>query len=143
MARGLEHLSCEERLRELVLFSLEKRRLWGDLLVAFQYLKGASNQEGDRLFMRVDGDRTRGNGFQRRQGRFTLYTRRKFFTQRVLTRWKRLPREVVDAPSLAAFRAKDVALGSLVSWLATLHIAGGWKSMTFEVLFNPCCPMIP
>ena len=72
MARGLEHLSCEERLRELVLFSLEKRRLWGDLLVAFQYLKGASNQEGDRLFMRVDSDRTRRNGFQ---WRWEIYIR--------------------------------------------------------------------
>ena len=68
MIRRLEHLSYEERLRELGLLSLEKKRLQGDLIVAFQYLKGAYKQEGEQLFMREDSDRTRGNGLKLRQG---------------------------------------------------------------------------
>jgi len=66
MIRGMEHLCCEERLRQLGLFSLEKRRLWGDLVVDFQYLKGAYRKDGDRLFRRVCYNRTRSNGFKLR-----------------------------------------------------------------------------
>ena len=115
MIKGLELLSYSERLRELGLFSLEKRRLQGDLTVAFQFLKGAYKQEGKRLLMRMDSDRTKGNGFNLRQGRFMLDIRKKFFIQRVVTHWNRLPKEVVDAPSLEALKVRlDVALGSLV-----------------------------
>ena len=60
-----------------------------------------------------------------------------------MTYWNTLPREVVDAPSLEAFKARlNVALGSLGCWLATLHIAGGWNCMSIVVLFNPGHSMV-
>ena len=63
--------------------------------------------------------------------------------QKVVKHWNRLPEEVVDAPSLVAFKARlDVALGSLVWRLATLHIAGGWDWMSIVILFNPGHSMV-
>jgi len=81
MIQGLEHLSCEERLRELWLFSLEKRRLQGDLIAALQYLKGAYRKDVERIFSRACCSRTRSNGFKLGEGRFRLDIRKKFFTR--------------------------------------------------------------
>jgi len=99
----------------LGLFSLGKRRLWGDLTVAFQYLKGAYRKDGENLFSRACCDRTSSNGFKLTEGRFRLDIRKKFFTIRVVKHWDRLPREVVEAPSLKTFKAwLDGALSNLV-----------------------------
>ncbi|KAK4823488.1 hypothetical protein QYF61_002552, partial [Mycteria americana] len=100
MIREMEHLSYEARLRELGLFSLEKRRLRGDLVADFQYPKGAYKKAGEGHFTRLCSDRTRGNGFKLKEGRFRLDIRKKFFTMRVVRHWNRLPRKVTDAPSL-------------------------------------------
>ncbi|KAK4829710.1 hypothetical protein QYF61_006085 [Mycteria americana] len=92
MIRGVERLSYEERLRELGLFSLEKRRLWGDFIAAFQYLKETYKKDEDRHFGRAWCGKTMGNGFKIKEGRFRLDIRKKFFTMTVVKHWNRLPR---------------------------------------------------
>ena len=115
MIRGREHLSYEERLRELGLFSLEKRRLRGRLIAAFLYLKEAYKKAGEGLFTRACRNRTRDNGFKLKASRFRLGIRKKLFTLRMVKHWNRLPREVVDAPSLEVFKARlNGALSNLV-----------------------------
>jgi len=126
MIRGMENLSYEKRLRQLGLFSLEKRMLQGDLRATFQYLKGAYKKGREGLFTRAWSGRTRGNGFKLKEGRFILDIRKKFFTVRTVRHWSRFSIEVVDTTSLAVFKARlDGALSNLVWWKVSLSMAVG------------------
>ncbi|KAK4832492.1 hypothetical protein QYF61_023539 [Mycteria americana] len=116
--RTVQHVLGDPALNKgnelLGVFSLKRRRLCGDLIAAFQYLTGAYRKDGEGL-VRECNDRTRGNSFKLKKGRFRLDIRKKFFTVWVVRNWNRLSREVLDASSLEVFKARlDEVLSNLV-----------------------------
>ena len=111
----LEHLSYEERLSDPGLFSLEKRRLRGDLINIYKYLRCEKQRDEARLFSAVCGDRTRGNGHKLKHRKFHTNVCKNFFTVRMTEHWNSLPMGVVESPSVETFKTRlDIYLCNLV-----------------------------
>jgi len=106
MTELLESLPYEETLRELGLFTLEKRGLRGNFIAVFQYLKGSCQEDRCSPFARSHLERTRGSGCKLHQESFHLHTRKTFFAVRTIDHCNNLPRDVVESPSLEVFKTQ-------------------------------------
>ncbi|CAM5120564.1 unnamed protein product [Natator depressus] len=106
MIRGMENLSYERRLKDLGLFSRTKRRLRGDMIALYKYIREINTGEGEELFKLSTNVDTRTNGYKLVIGKFRLEIRRRFLTIRGVKFWNSLPREAVGAKDLSAFKIK-------------------------------------
>ncbi|KAF7242764.1 Protein O-mannosyl-transferase TMTC1, partial [Varanus komodoensis] len=119
MVQGLETLPCEERLRELGVFSLEKKRLRGDMISLYKYLKGCHKEEGQDIFLLMPDWRTWNNQVR-------LDIRKSFLTVRAIWQWDQLPREVSDPFSLAGLTTAPEEGGGILIWCLSFdHSAFG------------------
>ena len=107
----------------------------GDLIAAFEYLKGVYKQEGSQLFERIDNSRTRGNGLKLKERRFRLDVRGTFFTMRVVRCWHRMPRPW--RCSRPDWMGPWAAWSSIKcgGWWPCIQ-QGDWSLMILEIPFN-------
>ena len=103
MIRGLETKLHEKRLKELGMFSFEKRRQRGDITL-FKFLKGCHTEERQDLFLIIPECRTCNNGLKIQEAKFQLNIRKNILTVRAVQQWNQLSQEVLSAPTLETFK---------------------------------------
>ena len=106
MIPRLRNKSYEDRLEELKLFSLTKRRLRGDLIEVFKIMKGFDNLDMNKYFEIDRSNQTRSNGYKIIGKRFQSHEAKFFFFNRVVNVWNKLPYDTVNSISIDSFKNK-------------------------------------
>lgn len=106
MIQGLRNLPYKERLSRLNLHSLERRRVRGDMIEVYKWVKGINKGNIDKVIDIRSQDRTRGNGYKLKKHRFRTDVGRYWFTNRVVNDWNGLSRDVVSAETIGTFKKR-------------------------------------
>ena len=114
MVKGTQGMPYPERLKYCNLFSLERRRLRGDLIVAFRIIRGPPEGPNRELLPACTFSSTRGHAFKLNKPRARLDIRKYSFRHRIVDPWNRLPEDVVSACSLESFKQKLDSVWSVV-----------------------------
>ena len=104
LVREIRNLPYEVRLKKLRLYSLERRRLRGDLIETFRLMRGIENVDWDQFFSRPSLDHLRGHSLKLSKSLSACQTRQNFFSQRVVSTWNELPESVVSAENVNLFK---------------------------------------
>ena len=111
---SIRHLGYVRRLERLNVYSLEKRRLRGQLIETFKMLKGVNNIDYRHLFT-FSNNRTRSNGWKLELKRFNTSQCGNFFTYKIAPIWNRLPAEAVNSASVEQFKIElDKVIDTLI-----------------------------
>ena len=104
LVHGLEKMSYEDRLEALGLYSLQRRRLRGDLIETYKILTGKENIDSSHLFQKANTTDLRGHSLKLYKKRSRLDVRKYFFSQRIVNYWNRLPNDIVTAATTSSFK---------------------------------------
>ena len=106
MIQGLRNIPYEDRLKSLNLHSLERRRVRGDMIEVFKWMKGINSGDINKVLLVSEPGRTRSNGFKLDKFRFNKDMGKYWFTNRVVDEWNKLSSHVVSANTLDSFKRR-------------------------------------
>ena len=117
MIQGLRNLPYEERLKQLNLHSLERRRVRGDMIEVYKWMKGLNKGDTHKVLLVGEQSRTRNNGFKLDKFRFNRDIGKNWFTNRVVDEWNRLSSHVVSAKTIVTLKNRlDKFMDSDIRW---------------------------